>query len=209
MTYTLRVILDTRDTMEDLMTRSTTRLLLVVALLLSLGLVHAPEAQAAGQRTVGFGFNAAAGIWGVGVWADGTGGSIPIGPYAELLSPELRIHPAEIFSIDLQWNVMWSLLFSMSGYPFYLQTIYTTFHLTPKLPLSLALAPLFKFMVIDGDVLPGFGARLGLEFNGPGRRFCLGLHLKPSAYMITDGSAGAAIPEVVFETTFTWYALKK
>ena len=189
------------------MTRSSRNLLLIGVLLTAFSALHVQEAQA-GQRTVGFGFNAAAGIWGVAAWADGTGGTIPVGPYLELLSPELRFHPAEIFSIDLQWNVMWSILFSTSGVPFYLQSIYATFHLTPKLPISLALAPMFKFMVIDGAVLPGLGARLGLEFNGPGRRFCLGLHLKPSAYMVTDGSAGAAIPEIVIETTFTWYAVK-
>jgi len=189
------------------MGRSSSRLLLIVALLLSLGLAHTQEAHA-GQRTVGFGFNVAGGIWGVSAWADDTGGTIPIGPYVEFLSPELRIHPAPMFSIDLQWNVMWSILLSTPGTPAYLQSIYGTFHLTPKLPLSLALAPMFKFMVIDGVVLPGFGARLGLEFNSPKKRFCLGLHLKPSAYMITDGSAGAAIPELVLETTFTWFAVK-
>jgi hypothetical protein len=198
------------------MARRSSSLLLMIALMLSLGFAHAQEARAAekesqgsGQRIVGFGFNLAGGIWGVAAWADGEGGALPIGPYVEAISPELRIHPAEIFSIDLQWNVMWSVLFSFSGYPFFLQNIYATFHLTPRLPLSLALAPLVKLMVIDGAVLPGFGARIGLEFNGPGRRFCLGLHLKPSAYMVTDDSAGVAIPEVVFETTFTWYALKK
>ena len=191
------------------MRRTTTRLLLILTLLLSLGLLHTQQAHAASQRTVGFGVNLAGGIWGVSLWADGEGGTIPVGPYLEALSPELRLHPVDMFSIDLQWNVMWSVLFSMSGVPFYLQSIYTTFHITPKLPVCLAVAPMFKFMVIDGAVLPGLGARLGIEFNGPGRVFCLGLHLKPSAYIVTDGSAGAAIPEVVFETTFTWFHVKR
>ncbi len=94
------------------MRRSTTRLLLTVALLLSLGLVHTQQAQAASQRTVGFGFNLAGGAFGGYAWIDGfSGGLPPVFPYAEGFSPELRLHPADAFSIDLQWNLMWSLRF--------------------------------------------------------------------------------------------------
>lgn len=189
------------------MARRSSRLLLLVAVL-SLGLIHAQNAHA-GQRVVGFGFNVAGGAWGAAAWADGSSAGIPpMLPYLELGSPELRIHPAEIFSIDLQWNAMWMVIFATWGAPSYLQSLYATFHLTPRLPLSLTLAPMAKIWAYDGGAMPGVGARLGLEFNSPKRRFCLGLALRPSTWIITDGSAGVAIPEIVLETTFIWYSVK-
>lgn len=193
------------------MPRCVSRLFLVLALLASLGFLQPLRAHAV-QRVVGFGGNLAFGTVGATIEADGEylGSLPPVHPYLELLSPELRIHPVDALSIDIQWNVMWMLKAASwdPPSPSYVQATYLHFHVMPFLPLNFSIAPMFRFAVNQWGFNPTVGGRIGLELNSPFRKFCFGIHLRPAAQLITDEGITLAAPELILELTWTWFATK-
>ena len=171
----------------------------------------APTQAEAGQRTVGFGFNAAVGVNGVGAWYNGDA-DIEFGGIVELASLELQLFPIDHFSIDFQWNWLWMALMARDGTPGYMQSTYFHFHFTPNIPISLALAPMVRFAVMDTGfgkqaiVWPGL--RLGLELNSPMKRFSFGVYVRPAAAFAKIAGVSVASAEAMIELTFTFYGVK-
>ena len=101
------------------------------------------------------------------------------------------------------------LAFSSGGVPTYIQSNYFHFHFTPNLPISLAFAPMIRFLVAGGGGSPVLwpGMRLGVEFNSPFKRFLLGIYARPALAVQSAGGVTAYAFDGVIELTFTWYGV--
>lgn len=169
-------------------------------------LAIAPTRAEAGQRTVGFGFNLAGGILGGAAWVDGEGAGAAI-PWVEVASLELQIFPIDHFSLDFQWPWLPMVYFASGGVPVFIQANYFHFHFTPNLPISLAFAPMIRFLVAGGGGMVWPGMRLGLELNSPFKRFMFGIYLRPALAMWRDHGVTVAAFDGVIELTWTFYGV--
>jgi hypothetical protein len=154
------------------------------------------------HRTVGLGWNAAAGL---------LAGDAEASFAWEAAAPELRLFLSEGVSLDLQWDVIGMIRARAElGRGVYLQRTYLHLYASPDSRASFAVAPylLTGIGAADGATYGSFGAgaRVGADLFSPTGTFGLGLYARPGLVLAgVTGVRPAAGFALLFEVTWTFY----
>lgn len=162
----------------------------------------AVTAADARERTIGLGWNAAAGL---------LAGDSEASFAWEAAAPELRLFFSDHVSLDLQWDVVGMIRARAElGRGLYLQRTYLHLYAAPAARASFAVAPylLTGIGAADGATYGtlGTGARVGAELFAPAGGLGLGLYARPG--LVLSGVTGvrpAAGFVVMAEVTWTFY----
>ena len=179
------------------------------------GLAVVPVQASARDRSVGFGFNLAAGPSGGRAW-DFSGSESATGAYFELANLEMRIFPVDGFSIDMQWNWLQQVVLAVAlpDTYVYMQDFHFHFHTFPDGPAGVALGPFVRLaggkVVGEDFAMLGVGGRFGIDLQSPSKVFGHGIYLRPAVLFASasEGDIQGVGWEMLLEMTWTWYGFK-